>query len=192
MSLTKHIAIYGGSFDPPHIGHQIACMWLTEALNAELVVVVPTYEHYFGKNLIDFSHRMRMCELMIDRFPNDDIGVSSAEERLPKPNTTLGLVEDVKKFYPDNQIEVVIGTDLIPSLHKWHNWDKVAEQARIVAVGRTGFGNAKSPYDIYQYPIELSAVSSSSIRDRIKGGKDITGMVPLKIKRYIEEHGLYV
>jgi len=192
MPLTDHIAIYGGSFDPPHIGHQIACMWLTEALNAELVLVVPTYTHYFGKDLTRFFHRMEMCELMIDRFPNDNIGVSNCESMLPKPNTTLKLVETVKTFYPDNSLSVVIGTDLVPSLHKWHEWDKVAEQTKIIAVGRTGFDEVESPYAIYQYPISLSAVSSSAIRQRIKQGQDITGMVPSKVKKYIEGHGLYV
>ena len=190
MPLTNHIAIYGGSFNPPHMGHQIACMWLLEALNAEKVLVVPTYEHYFGKKLERFDYRVEMCLQMISPFPQDKIIVSDIEANLPKPNTTLKLVEAVKEFY--DTVAVVIGTDLIPSLHKWHNWDQVAELARIVAVGRTGYSETDSPFDIYKYPIELSAVSSSDIRKYIINGLDITGMVPAKIKQYIEENNLYV
>jgi len=190
MPLTGYVAIYGGSFNPPHAGHQIACMWLIEALNVYKIVVAPTYQHYFGKELIDFNHRVTMCELMVKRFGNRAFAVP-VERSLPKPNTTLELVKIIQQYYPNNPIAVVIGTDLIPSLHKWHSWDEVVRLAKIVAVGRTGFNKVYSPYDIYQYPIELSAVSSTAIRNRIEEGEDITGMLPSSIKEYIERHNLY-
>jgi nicotinate-nucleotide adenylyltransferase len=203
MPLTNHIAIYGGSFNPPHIGHQTACLWLISALNAKAVMVAPTYEHYFGKELADFEHRMEMCQLMCSYvnfiYPNDEyenereIFVTDIEKELPKPNTTLNLVNGVKKidYCKDSQIAVVIGSDLVPELHKWHEWEKVAAENKIVAVGRSGFSNAESPLDIYQYPVELSAVSSSDIRERIAKGEPITGLVPHEIERYIYGQNLY-
>ena len=92
MTLSNHIAIYGGSFSPPHIGHEIACSWLIHALNAKKVIVAPTYEHYFGKRLAHFGHRLKMCELMTQQF-DDRIITWDAEKNLPHPNTTLNVLK---------------------------------------------------------------------------------------------------
>lgn len=192
MPLTNHIAIYGGSFDPPHIGHQIGCLWLLEALNALKVVVVPTYEHYFGKKLAPFKHRVEMCRIMTSSLSGcGNIEVSSDEEHLPKPNTTFNLVRCIISSNPGAPVAVIIGTDLIPNLHKWSKWDEVAKIADIVAIGRSGYDDLSSPYDIHCYPVELSAVSSSEIRNRIASGMDITGLVSKKNKQYILDNGLY-
>ena len=188
MPLTDHLAIYGGSFDPPHIGHQITCMWLIEALNAQFVHVVPTFEHCFGKKLIDFEHRMEMCRRMSEPF-RGLVCASDAERDLPKPNITYNLLQ-YYKGYSDN-IAVIIGSDLIPDLDKWTKWKEVSEEAIVIAIGRSGFKNVSTPLDVYQYPVELSAVSSSDVRKRIADGQDITGLVSKSVKEYIEEHGLY-
>ncbi|KKN37543.1 hypothetical protein LCGC14_0762260 [marine sediment metagenome] len=188
MPLTDHLAIFGGSMDPPHIGHQISCMWLRTALNAQFVHVVPTFEHCFGKKLSDFKHRVEMVKRMCEPF-RGMVCVSEAEEDLPKPNITYNLLQYYKGY--SDKIAVVIGSDLIPDLHKWAKWEEVADESRVIAIGRFGFKDMTSPLSIYQYPIELSAVSSSDIRKRIAEGQDITGLVPKSVKDYIEEHGLY-
>ena len=101
MPLTNHIAIFGGSFDPPHFGHQLSCLWLISALNAKAVVVAPTFEHCFGKKLTDFNHRREMCERMCellspmnagDDYDRREVWVSNIEARLPKPNLTYNLI----------------------------------------------------------------------------------------------------
>jgi nicotinate-nucleotide adenylyltransferase len=203
MSLTNHVAIFGGSFDPPHIGHQIAALWLVSALNAKTVVVAPTYEHCLGKKLVNFDHRLEMCHMMCellfpmnaggDDYDRREVWTSDVEIRLPRPNTTYNLINEIKTFkeYEDQEIAVIIGSDLVPEVHKWHEWDKVAESAKIVALGRSGFEGAKTPLKIYQYPIELSAISSSEVRSRVSEGKPITGLVPHNVERYIYEKGLY-
>lgn len=188
MPLTDYLAIYGGSFDPPHIGHQISCMWLRSALNAQFVHIIPTFEHCFGKKLTSFEHRMEMCKKMAEPF-RGMVCVGDTEEYLPKPNITYNLLKYYLK-YSDN-IAVVIGSDLIPDLDKWEKWKEVTEESMVIAIGRSGFENVSTSLNVYQYPIELSAVSSSRIRKKIANGQDITGLVPKSVKDYIEEHGLY-
>lgn len=190
MPLTNHIAIYGGSFDPPHMGHEIACMWLSRALNAEKVIVAPTYKHYFGKDLIEYNHRLGMCRLMVKTLHN--VEVSSAEKFLPHPNTTLNLLNLYITRNQNSKFAIIIGSDLLPELHKWHDWDEVAKAAKIIVVGRSGSHILDLPsFRVYQYPIELSAVSSSDVRNRIKSGKNITGLVSKSIKEYIMDNSLY-
>lgn len=202
MPLSGYTVIYGGSFNPPHIGHQIACMWMTEALNAKEVVVVPTYKHAFGKELVDFEHRIAMCELMTNLWPKDycsaayppegkgRVWVSDIEKILPHPNITLNTVKEFKKYY--NKVAVAIGSDLLHDLDEWTGWDEVIKLAKIIVVGRTGGGHADHDYNMFEYPVELSAVSSSQVRGQVRRGKDIVGLVPATIKQYIEENGLYL
>ena len=187
MPLTNHVVIYGGSFNPPHVGHQIACMWLLHSLNAYTVIVVPTYEHAFGKQLLDFKHRFEMCKEMCSSLPGT--WVSDAECNLPHPNITVNTVKHFKQTF--NKVAVAIGSDLVHGLDEWKGWDEVMDLAKVVVVGRTGAGYADHDYNIYQYPVELSAISSSQIRGQVRRGKDITGLVPVGVKRYIQRYKLY-
>lgn len=203
MPLTGYTVIYGGSFNPPHIGHQIACMWMIEALNAREVVVVPTYKHAFGKELSDFEHRIAMCRLMCEMWVNTTqqlfgnsknrapgpVWVCDVEKSLPHPNITLNTVKAFKDVR--DKVAVAIGSDLLHSLDEWTGWDDVLKLAKVVVVGRTGAGHADHDYELYQYPVELSAISSSQIRGQVRRGKDITGLVPAGIKKYIGDNGLY-
>lgn len=193
MPLTGYSVIYGGSFNPPHIGHQIACMWMCEALNASEVIVVPTYKHAFGKKLLSFRHRAAMCERMCKMWVKDNnagkVWVSQIESKLPHPNITLNTVKEFKAIRP--KVAVAIGSDLLHGLDEWVGWDEVLDLAKVVVVGRTGAGHADHDYELYQYPVELSAISSSQIRGQVRRDKDITGLVPANVKKYIEDNGLY-
>ncbi|MHA2280127.1 MAG: nicotinate-nicotinamide nucleotide adenylyltransferase [Promethearchaeota archaeon] len=202
MPLSNHVAIFGGSFDPPHIGHEIATLWLISALNAPVVEIVPTFEHCFGKKLTDFNHRYEMCRLMFSKYDglsierskySYDIYVNDIEKQLPKPNITYNLIKTLMADpdYKENKFAVIVGSDLVPELHKWERWNEVADMVKVVALGRSGFENAKTPLKVYQYPIELSAISSSEIRDKIARGESITGLVPHRVEEYIYANNLY-
>ena len=68
MEITGTTAILGGSFNPPHISHQMACLYLLEALAADGVLLVPACHHPFGKSLVSFEHREAMCEILARPF----------------------------------------------------------------------------------------------------------------------------
>jgi len=205
MPLTGYSVLYGGSFSPPHFGHCIAIMWMIEALNALEVVVVPTYKHAFGKDLLGFNHRVAMCQLMAKQWESSHpiaqylseegemapgkVWVSEVEKDLPHPNITLNTVKEFRKTR--DKVAVAIGSDLLHDLDEWTGWQEVLKLAEVVVVGRQGSGHADHDYKLYQYPVELSAISSSQIRGQVRRGKDITGLVPVSIREYIKENGLY-
>lgn len=196
MPLKGYSVIYGGSFDPPHMGHRIASVWMIDALRAEEVIIVPTFQHAFGKKLTDFQHRVRMCMLANHHqdfnFTNGRVWVSEIEETLPHPNFTINTLKAMMNDeFLSKKVAVAVGSDLLPNLHNWHGWDEVMKLAKIVVIGRQG-SNVPSGLDVFQYPIELSAISSSEIREKIMKGDDITGLVPYSVKEYIEANGLYL
>ena len=189
MLLDKHIVVFGGSFNPPHIGHSVVLLWLQQALKATDIIVIPTYQHAFDKDLASFEHRMTMCGLMANMFSG--VKVSGIERTLPHPNRTINLIREVAKAYTC-PIALVVGTDILFELPTWYQWENIVKEAKIVVAGRQGYKQEnKVPFEYYDYPIDISAVSSTTIRERIKNGQTTVGLLPAAVEDYIKEHGLY-
>ncbi|KKM15042.1 hypothetical protein LCGC14_1700030 [marine sediment metagenome] len=185
MPLTGQIVLYGGSFNPFHFGHQISCLWLTQALNAQEVIIVPTFDHPGKSNLIDFDRRLKMCELSVK--PLKRVSVSDIERSLPVPSRTINLID----HYKCSNLVLAIGSDLIKEVEGWKQWDRIKSMAKIVVIGRNDFNNNEIPYECYHYPVELSTISSSEIRKLASKWEDITGLVPSRVRKYIEKNRLY-
>ena len=186
MPLTGQFVLYGGSFNPPHVGHQIACLWLTQALNAQDVIIIPTFDHPDKTNLVDFDHRVEMCRLLAKSLKR--VSVSDIEHTLPVPSRTINVLDR----YPGGNRVLAIGSDLLDEVESWEQWNRIKRTTKIVIIGRNNFNEDNVPFECYHYPVELSAISSSEIRKRIFNSEDITGLVPVRIKKYIKKHGLYV
>lgn len=187
MTLNNSLVIFGGSFDPPHVGHQAICLWLKESLGAKEIIVVPTYKHCLGKQLTDFTHRLEMCKLMTANL--DCVRASAVEMQLPQPNYTVNLVKFFRKEY-DN-VAVVIGGDNLSQLDSWEKWEEIPKLAKIVACGRPGYNGKTDFPNVYFYPVGISTVSSTEVRNRITNKQSLVGFVPKTVKDYIDEHDLY-
>lgn len=187
--LTDYTVIFGGSFDPPHSGHQAIIHWLVDSLDAKEVKVCPTFEHCFGKKMENFIDRAHMCWRMTDDTKR--AGTYIIEASMPKPNLTRNLL----KHFRDSGIEklaVVIGADNLNQIHRWDGWDEVIKLAKVIAIGRPGYDMQDSyPFDVDIYPVGISTISSTEIRKRLEKGKSLEGFVPLKVAEYIKSKNLY-
>jgi len=189
MPLSGHTVLFGGSFDPPHVGHGAICQWLVEALRAKRVIVAPTFEHCFGKKLTDFDHRVLMCMRMTKSI--DRCEVSIAEEFAPRPNYTINLIKHFLDGHPGTPLAVIVGSDLLSQIDKWERWDEVAKLVKIVAIGRPGYNTESMFPDIKIYPVGISTVSSSEVRERILNKESLDGFVSYNVKEYILSNELY-
>lgn len=192
--LKDYSVIFGGSFDPPHVGHQAIVMWLVDSLNAGEVIIAPTFNHCFGKNLSDFEHRMKMCKEAFSRY-KDRVTVSVAEKHMPQPNITHNLLQ----WYAQSRdnLAVVIGADNLGQIHRWQDWDKVVKIAKVIAIGRPGFEDSYAlereyDFDVDIYPVGISTVSSTEVREKILLGEPLDGFVSVEVAKYIKEHELYL
>ena len=185
--LTGYTLIYGGSFNPPHMGHQLACHYGLEALGAEALWVVPVYQHPFGKDLVDFEHRVKMCELMTEPF-GKRASVNTIEKELPSPVRTFDLFTALKQSYPEKSFAMLMGSDLLAERESWYRFDDLKNLVKIVVVGRGGFevGPSQEVFDV-----ELPKVSSRDIRERLGLGGSIRGLVPAAIQDYLLRSTLY-
>lgn len=176
------IAVFGGTFDPPHIGHVLATAFVLAIESPSEILVVPTFEHPFGKApRASFEHRMRMCELTMTPFRN--VSVSRIEEELGGVSRTLRTLEALAARRPEARFRLVVGTDLLAEIDRWHGWDRIVALAPPLVVGRSGRGEGVG--------VEIPDVSSTEVRERLSRGESIEGLVPRAVGEYIEANELY-
>ncbi|OGQ89441.1 MAG: nicotinate (nicotinamide) nucleotide adenylyltransferase [Deltaproteobacteria bacterium RIFOXYA12_FULL_58_15] len=184
MKLTGITVAYGGSFNPPHMGHQMACLYLLEALGADCVWLMPAAQHPFGKILVDFSKRLQMCRIMAQPFGRR-VEVSDVEADAGTSGKTYDTLTRLVKRFPERRFALAIGSDILQEVGQWHRWDDVKELVEVVVVGRAGYPNDDAG------PVELPGLSSGEIRRMLRQGIPIEGLVPVGIADYIAEQQLY-
>jgi nicotinate-nucleotide adenylyltransferase len=175
--------IYGGAFNPPHIGHISvvssvlsfhAEMGYRSANSRDIVFVIPCYEHGFDKKLVDFEHRMEMCRLAFSIFRNQ-VQVVNLEERYTV-KYTVNLLKALKEDFSGKNLKLVIGSD--NDISKWKDPEGIKALAEIVVIPR-GWGYTPQ-------------ISSSEFREMLKAKDQLYRQwIPKKVCEYIERHGLY-
>ena len=191
---TKTVALFGGSFNPIHIAHSLVVIYLLETEIVDEVWMVPTFSHVFGKELIAFSHRKRMCEISAANLGalSEKIKVLSIEEELAAeskgaPSRTLDTIAELKKRHPNHKLRLVVGTDILSETDKWHRWDDVCKEAPPIVIGRLGADEVRR-----NVPVTMPDISSSSVRFALKNKQSAEELLSRAVLRYIEENRLYI
>jgi nicotinate-nucleotide adenylyltransferase len=179
------VALFGGSFNPPHVSHVLAVSYVLSVYPIDGVMVVPVYQHPFAKTLASFEQRLAMCELAMSWIPG--VEVSDIERELGRESRTLYTIEELLRREPKRRLRLVIGADVLADLDKWHRFDRIAELAPPIVLGRIGYDAPDAAGAL------LPEVSSTQIRDELAAGDDpdIGGLLPRKVRDYIDSHGLY-
>jgi nicotinate-nucleotide adenylyltransferase len=188
-SSQQRVAVFGGSFNPPHVAHLLAAVYALSTAPIDRV----------SKTLIDFEHRLAMCRLALGWVPR--VEVSTVERELGGESLTLRLVEHLAAEHPELSLRLLIGADVLADLPKWHRFDRIAQIAPPLVLGRVGVvppedagGRIGHPGGIPMpsFPA-LPRVSSTEIRALVSAGDldAVRGRVPLSVLEYILSHGLY-
>ncbi|MBN1611140.1 MAG: nicotinate-nicotinamide nucleotide adenylyltransferase, partial [Polyangiaceae bacterium] len=119
------VALYGGSFDPPHVAHVMAIAYLRTVLGMTRVVVVPVYAHAFDKELTPFRHRLKMCELAFADLRG--VEISPLEQELGLPSWTLRTVQELARRHPHWRLRLTIGADVLADAHRWHAFEQLVQ-----------------------------------------------------------------
>lgn len=178
------VALYGGSFDPPHLGHVLSVSWALAVADIDEVWVVPTWQHPFDKaHGAPFEARVAMCELAFSQF--EHARVSTIEQTLGGVSHTLATIEALQSSNPEIGFRLLVGADVLKDTSRWHRWDDVVAKAPPIVVGRDGY---PLPAD---RAIAIPNVSSTDARASLMAGDPVDGWIPRSILRYIEAHSLY-
>ena len=190
------IAILGGTFDPPHLGHLILAETVLKELNYDKVLFIPSkippHKNISGE--VSDEDRLNMLKLSIEddkRFSFDDYELKS--EGISYSIKTLNYL--YKNYNIDGKIALIIGADLIKNFHKWKEPEKISELTNIVAVNREENDNLdKENIEKYNIKIIIAPridISSTLIRERIKKNKAFRYFLNNKVYDYIISNKLY-
>ena len=164
------VAVFGGSFNPPHVGHAMVIQWLISTNLADEVWLLPTVSHALGKILPPFAKRVVWCRALAQEL-GQRVKVSEIETTLSRPSFTINTLRALKAEYTSVTFRLVVGSDILQETDAWHQWDAIVAEFSPVIVGRVG-------YPMQGAQIYFPEVSSSSIRQRIAAGLDVNELVP--------------
>lgn len=189
--MPSSLAVYGGSFDPPHVAHLFTASYLLATGGFERVLVVPVYEHAFDKQLAPFEHRIAMCRLCFAGLSG--VEVSDVEAALPRPSYTERTLERLARDRPGAQLRFVMGSDALADTDKWHDYARVVELAPPVVLARRGHERPELG------PAVLPEVSSTRVRELFSHARndstarrELEALVPARVIEYADAHALYL
>jgi nicotinate-nucleotide adenylyltransferase len=182
MVRRMRVAFFGGSFNPPHVAHQLVALYVLETARVDELWLVPCAKHPFDKVLAPFEHRQRMCELAATAL-GPRVHVSDIENRLGGESRTLVTLRALQADHPDHEFHLVVGADIEPELPLWYGAEELLRDIPRIVVGRGGFADHAG--------LAMPAVSSTEVRGRISRGESVAHLVPRQVDAYIHEHGLY-
>lgn len=211
------IGLYGGTFNPIHLGHLKAAEAATEAFGLERVLFIPSYipPHKESREVASAVHRLRMVELAVagrDRFVASDIEVAAGGR-----SYSIVTVRKIKELYPEAELFFITGVDAFLEIGTWREHEALLAECRFIVTSRPGWqldpsgalggrlGGSISPpidgimpgketrkrYRIFPLVIDALNISSTEVRARAGRGLSLAGLVPPAVERYIKENELY-
>ncbi len=107
----RRVAVFGGSFNPPHVGHLLGVVYALSTAPIDEVLVVPVYQHPFAKHLATFADRLELCRLAFGWLPR--VSISTVEEELGGESRTLRTLEHLGATLPDVSLRLLVGADVL-------------------------------------------------------------------------------
>ena len=166
------VAVYGGSFNPPHVGHAMVSAWLRWTGLADEVWWLPVLGHPFAKDLVPFDERVALCEAVARELPA--ARVSTIEQQLPTPSYTVDTLDALALRFPAHTFRLVVGADVLSEVDRWKDWAGITRRYAPIVVGRQGYA---PPAETVDFP----GVSATEIRLRCARGLPIEHLVPAAI-----------
>jgi nicotinate-nucleotide adenylyltransferase len=182
------IALFGGSFNPPHVAHQLAALYVLETQPVDALWFVPTFVHPFGKPLEPYDARVAMCELACAPL-GPRASVSRGEHELASrpgfvASRTLDLIAHLEASHAGASFRLVIGSDILGETGKWHRWDEVVRRAPPIVLARPGHPGGDG--------VVMPEISASDVRALLAAGdRAVEALVPRTVLGYIADHALY-
>lgn len=189
------IGIFGGTFNPPHIGHLITAESVREALALDRIVFMPSYisPHKQEGEEQSSHHRFTMTKMAI--ATNNRFDISREEIEKGDTSYTIDTLKHLRKIYDNGSMYLIIGMDNYITFHLWKEPKRILEQSTVVVMNRPNYPQRINEIigttNVIFVDVPDIDVSSSDIRQRIKKGKSVKYLVPDEVERYIIDNGLY-
>lgn len=191
----KKVCLFGGTFDPPHIGHLLVAQTVAEAENFEKIIFVLTNQPPLKDNYSSVDHRLSMLKMAVSENPRFDI--SEIELKRGGISFTIDTIKEFKKSkkLEKNEIYYLIGSDSLMNFHQWEHAGEILNECKLLVAIRPGFKPSSIPgwvlKQIQFANIPRFEISSTNIRKRWVEDKTIRYMVTQPVWEYVNAHKLY-
>jgi nicotinate-nucleotide adenylyltransferase len=206
MAVTnpQRIGVFGGTFDPVHLGHLVVAEQCREQGRLDEVWFVPAFQSPFklDRHVAPFAQRVEMLALAIAGQPA--FRIEQVEKGRPGPSYTSDTLHELHQRHPDRDLFFVVGSDVLPSFPQWHEPVRIVELATLLIVARPQWPLMKADelhgalhlpasvplrHQVVQVP--MIDLSSTELRHRIAEGRSIRYLVPRAVECYIQDKKLY-
>jgi nicotinate-nucleotide adenylyltransferase len=159
--------LYGGSFNPIHIGHIQLSQALLDAhlLDEMWLLVSPQNPFKVNQKLLDDNARLKLAQLAVKNIPN--IKVSDYEFHLPRPSYMVHTLEHLRQDFPEREFILIIGADNWERFPHWYKYEEILEHHRLIVYPRPGFELKDIPAGVTIADTPLIDISSTEIRENI-------------------------
>ncbi len=200
------IALFGGTFDPPHRGHQYIAQQLIKQHKADAVWFVPVKNHPFHRPMSPAEHRLAMLKEVVTELRrelvsfatkknisvDDIIRIETYELHHSSISYSYDTLEALSVQYPEHTFSWVIGSDNLESFHKWHKFQEILKKFSVLVYPRKNF----SPQPLYTGMQFLEGfpevtISATEVRQKVADEQDVKTDVLPKVAEYIQTHQLY-
>ena len=190
------ICLFGGTFDPPHIGHLLLAQTIFEEESFDKVLFIPAYQPPHKTNISPVEDRLNMLKLAIKENPNFEISEIELKRRgVSYTIDTIKVLKDELKISTE-RCYYLMGSDTLLDFHSWKKPRKILNECRVIVAIRPGFRPSDlDPWILHKIHfsnIPRFEISSSNIRSRWIKNKTIRYMVTLPVWDYINKNKLYL
>lgn len=210
MTQTKLLGIFGGTFDPIHLGHLAVARYVLEHCQLDSVKLMPCHlPPHRATPGVSSAERARMVELAINTEPKLELEL--LELSLQQPSYSVNSLTLLQQQHPDAQLCFIIGMDSLQYFRSWHQWQQILVLAHLIVLKRPGYSakDGDAPELLAKYRISLTELrtrpaggillldnpefpeSATFVREQLAVNPTVQAMLPPAVLRYIQQHGLY-
>ena len=189
----QRIGLFGGTFDPPHLGHLIAAERVAEVLSLERIVFIPAYHppHKSEAGVSSADDRLAMIQLAIQDEPRFEVSGIEYERR-----GTSYTIDTVRTIHDgERKLFLLLGADQLRAFTSWKDYQRIASLTTLVVLARhpdaAQCEDDTIDRDVIRLTLPIIEISSSEIRDRVRADRSIRYLVPERVRAYIDAHHLY-
>ena len=196
------IGIFGGTFNPPHKGHKRMALEMMKAAYLNKMLIIPTFTppHKNATDLASGKDRVKMCELL---FSEDCFTVSDIEMKREGKSYTVDTLTELKKIYPDDELFLIIGSDMLLSFDRWYRYEDILSMATLCVATRENEISTETLSDYAETKLGLSegayilsemspmVCSSTEVRNMVKKGSDLSAVLTESVAEHIRNYDLY-
>lgn len=189
-STASNVLLFGGTFDPPHVGHLTMARLASETLGCDEVWFLPAPSPPHKADITEDTFEWRAC--MVERLleGRTDMRMMAIERWLPKPSYTVDTVRACRAWYPQIHFQFLLGADSLAQLPRWRDALTLSQEISFVVAARTGqelegtllsVRSELPEIDVTPLQMPLLDVSSSWLRDRLERGLDTCELIPERV-----------